>query len=417
MVTTCLNSVVQEEPKSYAMRGASGSEGGFAQLLNLLTGVAADSSIPMSASDLAIAGDGSQSHISGEAEIADVPILLSTSGLIPVLSPTVAIDISAFTPILLEGGREPASGAGGAIDAFPAPLPPISPFPTNSDSSSQLGTGENPNASSIQRNIELYEIYKTYLNKVQENEININSDWPTGQPESSGLDVILHNRSGQGNDEVQKNAENLLISQLFAHTEDLAPLEESGAMSRSETSLLQHKESATRVAPSAPGDKLLAEHFMPFPALHTVQVPSSGTYLPSESTAVSYPHLYEQVGQTIEWLVMHREEQSMHLRLDPPELGTLEIRIHVEGSEVHAWLTAERDLTRQSLEQQAQQLREQLAARGLQLTHFEVNTGAHGAFERARYAQPPSLPLTDPLLCPQQATDSLHLFGQWSAWA
>lgn len=136
-----------------------------------------------------------------------------------------------------------------------------------------------------------------------------------------------------------------------------------------------------------------------------------------ESTALSEAPLYQQVADVLERLVIYREERTVHLQLEPPELGTLQIRIHVEGSEVHAWLAAERDLTRQSLEQQAQQLREQLAARGLQLAHFEVSTGSQGAFGGRWFDLPSSLPSPETPSRRVHATDSLNLFGQWSAWA
>jgi hypothetical protein len=158
------------------------------------------------------------------------------------------------------------------------------------------------------------------------------------------------------------------------------------------------------------------DHTLPFPALHFTPIDATNAS-PAGSATISSPPPHEQIAQLIEHLMLHREESAVHLRLDPPELGTVEIRIQVDGNAVHAWLAAERDLTRQSLEQQAQQLREQLAARGLHLAHFEVNAGMREAFAQARYMPPPSLPSSESPSRPRAAMESAYLFGQWSVWA
>jgi len=122
----------------------------------------------------------------------------------------------------------------------------------------------------------------------------------------------------------------------------------------------------------------------------------------------------EQVALHIERMVYERERNSLTVRLDPPELGVVELRIQATGSEVQAWLTAERDLTRQMLQQAQQYLREQLESRGLHLTHFDV--GAQSQFQHApreqytRYAAH-----TTPTRTPT-ATDSLLYDGRWSVW-
>jgi hypothetical protein len=122
----------------------------------------------------------------------------------------------------------------------------------------------------------------------------------------------------------------------------------------------------------------------------------------------------EQVAQHIERVVYERERNSLTVRLDPPELGVVELRIQATGGEVQAWLTAERDLTRQMLQQAQQYLREQLESRGLHLTHFDV--GAQSQFQHApreqhtRYAAQ-TIPTRTPT-----ATDSLLHDGRWSVW-
>lgn len=122
----------------------------------------------------------------------------------------------------------------------------------------------------------------------------------------------------------------------------------------------------------------------------------------------------EQVAQHIERMVYERERNSLTVRLDPPELGVVELRIQATGGEVQAWLSAERDLTRQMLQQAQQYLREQLESRGLNLTHFDV--GAQSQFQHApREPYTPYAAHATPTRTPT-ATDSLLYDGRWSVW-
>lgn len=122
----------------------------------------------------------------------------------------------------------------------------------------------------------------------------------------------------------------------------------------------------------------------------------------------------EQVAQHIERMVYERERNSLTVRLDPPELGTVEIRIQATGGEVQAWLSAERDLTRQMLQQAQQYLREHLESRGLQLSHFDVGTQSqfhHAPREQRTHSAPLAAHANTPT-----ATDSLLYDGRWSVW-
>jgi hypothetical protein len=122
----------------------------------------------------------------------------------------------------------------------------------------------------------------------------------------------------------------------------------------------------------------------------------------------------EQVAQHIERMVYERERNRLTVRLDPPELGVVELRIQATGSEVQAWLTAERDLTRQMLQQAQQYLREQLESRGLQLTHFDV--GAQSQFRYAPREQHTRYATLTEFTRTPTATDSLLHDGRWSVW-
>lgn len=124
----------------------------------------------------------------------------------------------------------------------------------------------------------------------------------------------------------------------------------------------------------------------------------------------------EQVAQFVEQMTLDPDRNRVHLQLNPPELGNLEIQIRVEGSEVQAWVQAEHDLTRRALEQSLQQLRDQLASRGLHLSGFSISTG------NPRSGASPFKPHrvtfgSDPWNPSRHATESVHLHGQWSVWA
>jgi hypothetical protein len=122
----------------------------------------------------------------------------------------------------------------------------------------------------------------------------------------------------------------------------------------------------------------------------------------------------EQVAQHIERMVYERERNSLTVRLDPPELGVVELRIQATGGEVQAWLTAERDLTRQMLQQAQQYLREQLESCGLHLTHFDV--GAQSQFQHAPREQHTRYAAQTVSTRTPTATDSLLYDGRWSVW-
>ncbi len=136
----------------------------------------------------------------------------------------------------------------------------------------------------------------------------------------------------------------------------------------------------------------------------------------SFSSVASQHQMVEQVAEFIERLTLAPERNRIALQLNPPELGTLEIQIRVEGSEVQAWLHADHESTRRALEQSVQQLRDQLASRGLQLTGFSVHTGTSHA--HSRFYQPrETYQGFSASLSPRHATESVHLHGQWSVWA
>ncbi|BCW95667.1 MAG: flagellar hook-length control protein FliK [Fimbriimonadales bacterium] len=175
-----------------------------------------------------------------------------------------------------------------------------------------------------------------------------------------------------------------------------------------------HESIPVREEPSAPPHEARVHqgHTLTPATAHTAP---TGTDAAHSRPAAPNWSMAEQVAQHIERMVYERERNSLTVRLDPPELGVVELRVQATGGEVQAWLSAERDLTRQMLQQAQQYLREQLESRGLQLTHFDV--GAQRQFHHAPREQTfaRATPLTSPSHTPA-ATDSLPYDGRWSVW-
>ena len=372
-----------EGAATQAMQMAPDSDGSFAQLLALLTGTVGNPDIPVC--EPTSRDTDKKTALQTESAVVASAMLPITPVPIP---PSWALQEAQITPVLLEGGR---LGAGDTALCTPAPQ--------------LLFLSNQQEICKLDYNFwDEYDINKDTANIIQEKSQNINLSDAEGSVvplDSEHEDVkeigynlyfISQNRSMPENWDAVDGAESISEPVAFPSERAEAP---------------HHPKSALDISPN---------RSLPFPAFHFTPIEATNAP-PAGSVTLSPPQPYEQIAQLVEHLALRHQESAVHLRLDPPELGTVEIRIQVEGNAVHAWLAAERDLTRQSLEQQAQQLREQLAARGLHLAHFEVNAGTREAFAQARYAPFPAPPYSESRPRPQAAMESASLFGQWSVWA
>lgn len=70
--------------------------------------------------------------------------------------------------------------------------------------------------------------------------------------------------------------------------------------------------------------------------------------------------------------------QSARIHLDPPELGSLEIKLHVQQDQASVQVHAATPQVRDVLEASAARLRDTLASQGLELQHFSVSSGQAG---------------------------------------
>jgi flagellar hook-length control protein FliK len=98
------------------------------------------------------------------------------------------------------------------------------------------------------------------------------------------------------------------------------------------------------------------------------------------------------VAERVRWLV-ERGSESAELRLDPPQLGSLGVRVRVEGDQASVLFTSGQAAVREALEAAIPRLRELFAEAGLQLGDVDVGSGdgsEGGGPERFAAADRPS---------------------------
>ncbi len=89
---------------------------------------------------------------------------------------------------------------------------------------------------------------------------------------------------------------------------------------------------------------------------------------------------------------VNREGRTdFHLRLEPPQLGSVQIHLTATERTVSARVIVAQEATRQLIEGHAQQLKQSLAESGLVLGTFDVTRGS-GGFSQSGHHQPPEAP-------------------------
>lgn len=82
----------------------------------------------------------------------------------------------------------------------------------------------------------------------------------------------------------------------------------------------------------------------------------------------------KQLGEHITTLIK-QDVQEAKIHLDPPELGSLEIKLQVQHQEAKVQIQVSQPQVREVLEQQSARLREALAQEGMSLSGFDVSSG------------------------------------------
>lgn len=98
---------------------------------------------------------------------------------------------------------------------------------------------------------------------------------------------------------------------------------------------------------------------------------------PSPNEAAAHPTPAAQVADTIvtHAHVLERDGRvEFQMRLDPPELGQLQIRLVARGSEIHGHVLVASEAVRGLIESQLPELRQRLEAAGVNVQQFDVST-------------------------------------------
>ncbi|NHA13363.1 flagellar hook-length control protein FliK [Thioalkalivibrio sp. XN279] len=105
-------------------------------------------------------------------------------------------------------------------------------------------------------------------------------------------------------------------------------------------------------------------------------VAAGGMPTVSVSVPAGGPDWAEALGQRVLWMVRGKV-QTAELRLNPPDLGAVEVRVRLEEDGLRLSFNAATAGARDALEQAAPRLREALEAEGFSLSGFDVDR--HGA--------------------------------------
>lgn len=105
---------------------------------------------------------------------------------------------------------------------------------------------------------------------------------------------------------------------------------------------------------------------------------STGTSAPMQSLSLPTINLppgdaawSRALGERVMWMV-GREAQSAEIRLNPPQLGPVEIRVSVQNDQANVSFTASHPFTREALEAAIPRLREMLGESNLNLVNVDV---------------------------------------------
>jgi flagellar hook-length control protein FliK len=168
------------------------------------------------------------------------------------------------------------------------------------------------------------------------------------------------------------------------------------------------------------------------PAAPPAASPSPAAGLQMPTAATPSPHQWQQpidthaerwhdaLASRIQWLVDHDVGEA-RIKLNPPELGALDVRVAVLDDKTFVQMTAHASTARDELAQSLPRLRELLAAGGLDLGGATVSGGRD---ERASHHAPAEslaraarFAATDAVAAPARAVAHLASFGRIDTFA
>ena len=92
----------------------------------------------------------------------------------------------------------------------------------------------------------------------------------------------------------------------------------------------------------------------------------------------------QAVGERMLWMV-GRQIQGAEVRITPPQLGPIDIRISIQNDQANVTFAAQHGVVREALEASIPRLREMLSENNLQLVNVDVNQRNNGEQQRASH--------------------------------
>ncbi len=92
---------------------------------------------------------------------------------------------------------------------------------------------------------------------------------------------------------------------------------------------------------------------------------------------VQSPHWGEALGTRVTWMAQNGTHQAQ-LRLDPPDLGHLEVHISMTGDQASVQFHVQHGLVRDAVEAAIPRLREMLGSQGISMVHVDVSGQSMG---------------------------------------
>jgi flagellar hook-length control protein FliK len=117
----------------------------------------------------------------------------------------------------------------------------------------------------------------------------------------------------------------------------------------------------------------------------------------SVSTPLAQGDWDQALGERIQWMV-NRKVQGAQIRLNPSQLGPMEVRIHVHNDQASIQFSSAHSVVREALEAALPRLRELLDSSGVELVDVDVSGQSSSGGQRARDDQDVGLARGTPLL-------------------
>jgi flagellar hook-length control protein FliK len=90
-----------------------------------------------------------------------------------------------------------------------------------------------------------------------------------------------------------------------------------------------------------------------------------------------HPNWGQELGDRVQWMI-GKQMQSAEIRLNPPELGALEVKIRVQGDQATVSFTSPHGVVRDAIDAAMPRLRDMLAESGINLADVHVSSQSHG---------------------------------------